>query len=68
MNTEGSVQINHNNLSIFLLGAILNIMAVIDYNSLLDYSLKAVIGGLIWLGFKIAGEYFTKRINTTKKD
>ena len=53
----------NNNLSVFLLGAILNILATVDYVSLIDYSLKAIIGGAIWLLFKIAAEYFTKKIN-----
>ena len=52
-----------NNLSVFLLGAILNILAAVDYASLIDYSLKAIIGGAIWLLFKVAAEYFTKRIH-----
>ena len=52
-----------NNLSVFLLGAVLNILAAVDYASLIDYSLKAIIGGAIWLAFKIAAEYFTKQIH-----
>lgn len=38
-------------LSVFLLGAILNILAVVDLPSLMDYSVKAIAGGLIWLIF-----------------
>jgi hypothetical protein len=51
-----------NNLSVFLLGAILNILAAVDYTSLLDYSLKAVAGGLIWLVFKVVGEILAERV------
>ena len=54
------------NFSVFLVGAILNILAGVDYVSLLDYSLKAIIGGAIWLGFKMVGEYFTVRIQNNK--
>ena len=54
------------NFSVFLLGAILNILAGVDYVSLVDYSLKAIIGGAIWLGFKMAGEHFTIRIQNKK--
>ena len=50
------------NVSVFLLGVVLNLMAAIDYAGLLDYGLKAVLGGLIWLGFKLLGEYVSKRI------
>ncbi len=67
MNAVTTVHGKENHLSVFLLGAILNILAAIDYTSLIDYSLKAVIGGIIWLGFKMAGEYFTKRIHSTKE-
>lgn len=58
-----------NNFSVFLLGAILNILAAVDYASLIDYSLKAIAGGLIWLAFKIAGEIITERVkNKLKKE
>ena len=59
MNTSGTT----NNFSIFLLGAILNILAAVDIASLVDYSLKALIGGAIWLGFKMLGEYVSKEIH-----
>lgn len=52
----------NNNITIFLLGGILNVLAAVDYTSLLDYSLKAVIGGIIWVGFKLLGEYLTLRM------
>ncbi len=50
------------NLSIFLLGVLLNLMAAINYASLFDYGLKAFLGGLIWLGFKLLGEYITGKM------
>lgn len=65
---EGATQSN-SNLSVFLLGAILNILAAVDFSSLFDYSLKAVLGGVIWLLFKIIGEYITLRLkNSSTKD
>jgi hypothetical protein len=44
----------------FLTGAIL--FANLDYSGLADYALKACIGGAIWMAFKLAGDYFSKRI------
>lgn len=44
----------------FLTGAIL--FANLDYSGLADYALKAVIGGTIWMVFKLTGDYLSKRI------
>lgn len=52
----------------FLFGAIFNILANTDYASLIDYALKAVIGGVIWLLFKILGDYISSNINAKKKN
>jgi hypothetical protein len=57
-----------NNLSVFLLGAILNVLAAVDFTGLLDYSVKAVAGGMIWLVFKLIGDYLTSKINNSKQD
>lgn len=57
-----SVGNQQSNVSVFLLGVLLNLMAAIDYSSLFDYGLKAMVGGMIWLGFKLLGEYITKRM------
>lgn len=57
-----------NNISVFLFGAILNILAAVDYASLLDYSVKAIVGGLIWLGFKILGEMLSRRMKQKSKE
>lgn len=46
--------------SIFLTGAIL--FANLDYSSLMEYALKAVIGGAIWMGFKLSTDYFSGKI------
>jgi len=44
----------------FLTGAIL--LANLDYTGLLDYALKAVIGGVIWMGFKLGADYLSNKI------
>ena len=45
--------------NVFLPGTIL--LANIDVTGLLEYALKAGIGGMIWLGFKLAGEYLEQK-------
>ena len=50
------------NVSVFLLGVFLNLLAAIDFTSLVDYGLKAFLGGLIWLGFKLLGDYITEKM------
>jgi fatty-acid desaturase len=49
--------------NLYLTGTIL--LANIDYTGLADYAVKALVGGLIWMGFKVAGDYISERI--TKK-
>ena len=51
--------------SIFLTGAIL--FANLDYSSLAEYALKAAIGGLIWMTFKIASDYISEKIKSRKQ-
>ena len=45
--------------SILLTGCIL--LANLDFSGLLDYALKAAIGGAIWLGYKMTADYFERR-------
>lgn len=51
------------NASVFVLGAIINTLAVVDMNGLVDYSVKAIVGGCIWLGFKILSDYLSNRMS-----
>ncbi|HVD99538.1 MAG TPA: hypothetical protein VNB90_15120 [Cytophagaceae bacterium] len=55
------------NVSIFLLGVVLNLMAAVDYASLMDYGLKAILGGMIWLGFKLLGEHISRKFQKKKE-
>ena len=50
--------------NVFLPGTIL--LANIDVTGLLEYALKAGVGGFIWLGFKMAGEYLERKRNREK--
>jgi hypothetical protein len=52
--------------SLFLTGTIL--LANMDYSGLMDYAIKALIGGAIWMGYKIAGEILSKRMGGNKNN
>jgi len=45
--------------SLFLTGTIL--LANMDYSGMADYAIKAMIGGAIWMGFKVAGDMISER-------
>ena len=51
--------------NVFLPGTIL--LANIDVTGLLEYALKAGVGGMIWLGFKLAGEYLERKNKREQK-
>lgn len=48
---------SHSNGIVFLLGAIFNILTNTDFSNLLDYTLKALIGGFIWLLYKLIADH-----------
>ncbi len=58
------------NMPAFVLGAVLNVLAVVDVAGLVDYLARAVAGGIVWLVFKLLADYLSKRINKEngKKD
>lgn len=43
----------------YLTGSIL--LANLDYSGLLDYALKAMIGGVIWMVFKLGADFLSNR-------
>lgn len=45
--------------SIMLTGVVF--LANLDFVGLLDYALKAGIGGAIWLGFKLTADYIDRK-------
>jgi hypothetical protein len=49
--------------NLFLTGAIF--FANLNFQSLEEYALKATIGGVIWMAFKLIGDLIAKKI---KKD
>ncbi len=50
--------------SVLLTGCIL--LANLDFTGLLDYAIKALIGGAIWLGYKVSADYIDRKRNTRK--
>jgi hypothetical protein len=50
---------NESSSHMFLTGAIL--LANLDYTGLLDYALKAIIGGGIWMAFKLGADYISDK-------
>jgi hypothetical protein len=51
---------NDGTSNMFLTGTIL--LANMDYSGLEDYALKALIGGIIWMSFKITSDYISERL------
>jgi hypothetical protein len=51
--------------SILLTGCIF--LANLDFAGLLDYAIKAMIGGGIWLGYKVTADFIEKRRNKKKQ-
>jgi len=43
----------------FLTGVIL--LANMDFSGLLDYAIKALIGGVIWVGFKLGADFLSSK-------
>jgi len=57
------VKTNHHNTdssSIFLTGAIL--FANLDYSGLAEYAMKAAVGAVIWMVFKLGTDFISERI------
>lgn len=46
--------------NMFLTGTIL--LANLDYSGLADYAVKALVGGVIWMAFRIGGDYISERL------
>ncbi len=48
--------------NLFLTGAIL--LANLDFTSIEEYAFKAIIGGAVWMGFKLVGDYVGSKIKS----
>lgn len=51
--------VNDNNSNMFLTGTIL--LANLD-SGIIDYALKALVGGVIWMAFKVAGDFISEKL------
>jgi hypothetical protein len=60
-----TIHTDSNTSQTFLTGAIL--FANIDYSGFGGYAVRAAIGGLIWMVFKLAGDYLSHRMLNKKK-
>ena len=54
----------HTGSNVLLTGCIF--LANLDFTGLLDYAVKAIIGGGIWLGFKMTADYIERKRNRAK--
>lgn len=50
--------------NVLLTGTLL--LANIDVNGLLDYGFKALVGGGIWLGYKMISDYMDRKNKLSK--
>jgi hypothetical protein len=60
-----TVQTTSHFSNVLLTGTIL--LANVDVNGLVDYSLKALLGGAIWLGYKVTADYLDRKRRKAKK-
>lgn len=51
--------------NIFLTGAI--VLAGFDYSGLAEYAVKAAIGGVIWMAFKLGTDYIGSKMKNKGK-
>jgi hypothetical protein len=65
METKMHTSLTDTSTNVFLTGTIL--LANMDYTELFDYAIKAIIGGVIWMGFKLGGEYLGEKFKKNKK-
>ncbi|HVI45242.1 MAG TPA: hypothetical protein VM802_10240 [Chitinophaga sp.] len=58
-------EVNNHFSNVLLTGSIL--LANVNMSGLLDYGLKAIIGGAVWLGFKITADYLDRKRKASGK-
>lgn len=56
--------LEHTGSNVLLTGCIF--LANLDFSGLLDYAVKAIVGGGIWLGFKMTADYLERKRKGTK--
>lgn len=63
---EKSQSTDSSSSSLFLTGTIL--LANMDYTGLMDYAIKALVGGAIWMAYKIGGDFLSNKMNRKKNN
>jgi hypothetical protein len=61
MNTEINQNSGAGNWVAFLFGAVFNLIVSLDLTSHLDYGVRMLIAGLLWLFFKRFNDYLERR-------
>ncbi|MDQ3073829.1 MAG: hypothetical protein M3Q97_11270 [Bacteroidota bacterium] len=61
-------QQDDSNLYVFFIGAIFNVMADPSISGLEDYAIKATIGGIIWLLFKVIADWISQKLKVKQND
>jgi hypothetical protein len=56
------------NLAVFFFGAIFSLIADLDTPDIKAYAVKAVLGGIVWLIFKLASDLLTHHLKIGKRD
>lgn len=52
--------------SLFLYGVIM--LANIDYVSIADYAIKALVGGLVWFSFSLLQNYYSVKVKKIARE
>jgi hypothetical protein len=70
--SQDTITSMNNNFKGFLLIAVLNLMAAINWSNWFTYALNAITGGIIWIAFKVLSDIITEyrhhRKRKTKKN
>jgi hypothetical protein len=54
------IQSSDNTSNLLLYGTFM--FTNIDYNGIVDYLIKAVLGAIVWFGFKLIQDYYSEKI------
>jgi hypothetical protein len=57
-----------NTWTALVFGALFNVLTASANETLIYYTIKTVIGGVIWLGFQLLADYFKQHYAKEEKD
>lgn len=64
MRTE-QIQTENTSANLLLTGFVF--LANLDFTGYIDYAVKAAIGGIIWMGFKLTTDHISEKIKNKRK-